>query len=99
MILVLASFRIAAPALDSARAMIPAVVKATRAEEGCLAYDVAEDVLAPGLFRVSERWASREALNAHFTTTHMAEWGKARAEMGMSERAVSIFTIAAQEDL
>jgi quinol monooxygenase YgiN len=99
MILVLASFRIATPALDRARSLIPAVVTTTRAEAGCLAYDVAEDVLAPGLFRVSERWDSRDALNAHLAAPHMAEWGKARAEMGMSERAVSIFTISAQEDL
>jgi quinol monooxygenase YgiN len=99
MIVVIASFRIAADATPRARSLIPAVVETTRAENGCIAYDVAEDIMAPGLFRVSERWVNRDALNAHLVAPHMAEWGKARAEMGMSERAVSIFTIAAQEDL
>ncbi|NBC35844.1 antibiotic biosynthesis monooxygenase [Novosphingobium sp. FSY-8] len=99
MILVLASFRIPAEHIARARDLIPAVVAETRAEDGCIAYDVAEDVLSPGLFRVSERWASEAALKAHLAAAHMAAWGAARAEMGMTERAVTVFDIASAKDL
>ena len=99
MILVLASFRLDTAWVQRARTLILGVVATTRAEAGCIAYDVAEDVLTPGVFRVSERWESREALNAHLAAPHMAEWGKARGAMGMSDRSVAIYTIAGVEDL
>ncbi|HZU62699.1 MAG TPA: putative quinol monooxygenase [Novosphingobium sp.] len=98
MIVVLASFRIPADHVAEARALLPAVIATTLTEEGCQAYDVGEDVLAPGLFRVSERWESRAALAAHAAAPHMAEWGRQRAAMGMSERRVTIFDIAGMED-
>ena len=55
-------------------------VDAVRAEQGCLAYEAVVDVrdAAPGFaqfgpdtFVVVERWASREALQAHAVTPHM----------------------------
>jgi len=98
MILVLASFRLPADHVAEARVLVRDVVAQTRAEAGCIAYDVCEDVLEPGLFRVNESWEDREALSAHLAAPHMAEWGRQRAAMGMSERRVTIFDIAGMED-
>ena len=41
-----------------------AMVEASRAEDGCLGYSYAEDVLEPGLIHVAERWRDRAALVA-----------------------------------
>ena len=96
MIAVLASFRLPPAAQARARTLIPGVIAATRAEDGCQLYDMGEDVLEPGLFRVSELWQSSEHLAAHMAAPHMALWGEQRAAMGMTERRFRIFQIAAE---
>ena len=60
-----------------------AMVAATNAEEGCLHYSFAQDIADPDLIRISERWASQEALGAHMASAHMAEFNKA---MGSVQR-------------
>ena len=59
-----------APYLAGARTMIAA----TRKENGCIFYDLTQSITAPNEFTFVERWASREALEAHFNTPHMAAW-------------------------
>ncbi|OAI40427.1 hypothetical protein AYO38_01010 [bacterium SCGC AG-212-C10] len=46
-------------------------------EEGCNRYRFAFDVRDPNLMVLVEEWASEEALAAHFTSAHMAEFQKA----------------------
>ena len=62
---------------DAARAM----VVATNAEEGCLHYSFAQDIADPDLIRISERWASQDALGAHMASPHMAEFNKVMASV------------------
>ena len=99
MIAVLASFRLPEAALAEARALIPAVLAATRAEDGCIAYDMGEDVSVPGLFQVSELWASEAALRAHLAAPHMAEWGRRRADMGMTDRELKVLSVSGELSL
>ena len=99
MILVTGTFRLPVENLTAGRAVMARVIAASRAEPDCLAYAYAEDVIEPGLFRVSEAWASREALAAHFETPHMKEWLRERAEMGLTDRDVSAYTVNGKEVL
>lgn len=41
-------------------------IAASRAEDGCIAYDWAIDPATPGRIHVYEEWASEDALAAHF---------------------------------
>ena len=91
---VLASFRLPAAALARFREIAPHYVALTRAEAGCIAYDLAEDLCDAGMFRVSELWASEAHLRAHLAAPHMAELGNIRAEMGMTERQLRVFALA-----
>lgn len=75
------------------------VIAASRAEPGCIAYSYAEDVLDPGLFRVSEAWASAAALTAHFDTAHMRQWQQERAALGMTGRHVVRHSVSESHDL
>ena len=50
------------------------VVQQTRAERGCLFYDLTESTSDPNLAIFVERWDSREALEAHFSSPHMVAW-------------------------
>ena len=50
------------------------VISATHKEAGCDSYDLLSSITAPNEFVFVERWASRDALSAHFETPHLAEW-------------------------
>jgi quinol monooxygenase YgiN len=96
---VIGQFRLPPEEMGAARPMMAKVMEATRAEDGCIEYNYAEDVLDPGLIRVSEVWDSREQLAAHLKTAHMAVWGEERAGLGLSGRAITIFEVAGEEAL
>ncbi len=86
-------------ASTDAREAMARVIAASRAEPGCLAYDYAEDVLEPGLFRVCEAWTDREALAAHFRQPHMARWREEREAMGLTERRITAHEVTRSEPL
>ena len=90
-VIVIGQFRIPAQRMPEARPLMAKVMQATRAEDGCIEYNYAEDVLDPGLIRVSEVWASRPHLDAHFKTPHMAVWAQERAELGLTGRDIKIY--------
>jgi quinol monooxygenase YgiN len=98
-VVIAGSFRLPVSARQKAQAAMQRVVLATRAEAGCLAYSYAEDVLDPGLYRVSEVWESRELLEAHFNAPHMAQWKVERAELGMTERDIRGYIAGSVEQL
>lgn len=91
MIVVAGQFRFPAERMDEARPAMHKVITATRAEAGCMVYGYAEDVLDPGLIRVSELWQSRAQLDAHMQTEHMVTWQRTRAALGLSERRITVY--------
>lgn len=61
------------------RSAISDMEVASRAEPGCLDYTFSIEVSDPQVLRITEKWVSVEALQAHFATPHMAEF---QARMG-----------------
>ena len=86
MIVVIGSFRIPPNMVEIVRPVMEAMITASRAEEGCIEYSYALDVMDEGLVRVSEKWRDREALEAHFRTAHIAEWRAQTSALAISER-------------
>jgi quinol monooxygenase YgiN len=76
-----------------------AMLEASRAEDGCLAYSYAEDVAEPGLIRVFEAWRDQAAIDAHFQAPHMARWRAAWPQFGVSERRLTLYEVAAERPL
>ncbi len=62
------------------KSAIATMEKASRAEEGCDDYTFSIELNNPNMIRITERWHSMEALQAHFQTAHMAEFRSAMAE-------------------
>ena len=60
-------------AADAVRAGLAELVAATRAEEGCLAYDAYLSQAQPGVIVTIESWRGQEDLDAHMTSTHVAK--------------------------
>ncbi|NBW75402.1 MAG: antibiotic biosynthesis monooxygenase [Sphingomonadaceae bacterium] len=98
-IAIVGQFRIPAENLASARPLMVAVMQASRAEDGCIEYNYAEDLAEPGLIRVSEVWESRQHLAAHFKSAHMQRWIEERAGLGLSGRQVTGFAAERGEPL
>ena len=73
-------------------------IAATRSEEGCLSYDYVQDTSDPDVVMVVERWTSRETLEAHFHTAHLAAWRVARKPLVISTK-VEIIHAAKVETL
>jgi quinol monooxygenase YgiN len=86
MILVTGTIRLPADALPRALPVMAAMVAASRAEPGCLAYSYAQDLFDAGLIHVVERWRDRAALAAHFASPHLAAWRAQFADLGISDR-------------
>ncbi len=91
MLIVAGTLRVSAEWLDVLRPAMAAVIAASRADPGCLAYGFAEDVLDPGLIHVAERWESAEALAAHGRAPHMAPWRAACVAAGVGERNLRVY--------
>lgn len=77
MILVEGTVRLAAGEIERLGDAMRAQIEATRAEPGCELYAFAADVLDPQTLRISERWTSQEALDAHMKAPHMAAFNEA----------------------
>ena len=59
------------------------MVETTLAEEGCIDYSFASDIINPDLIRISEGWASEEAMATHSASAHMAAFNRAIGAEGL----------------
>nr|WP_137676088.1 putative quinol monooxygenase [Parerythrobacter lutipelagi] len=79
MIQVNGTIKLAPDADRSAIEAIVTMVKATRLEDGCIDYAMAQDLADPDTLILFERWKDMAALEAHMQTPHMAEFQKVMA--------------------
>ena len=91
MIIVMGTVRIPPENIAAALAVMTATLEATRAEDGCLAYAYAVDLLDPGLIHIAERWRDTAALVAHSKAPHLATWRAAQPGLGLSERNIRMY--------
>ncbi|RMF02307.1 MAG: antibiotic biosynthesis monooxygenase [Alphaproteobacteria bacterium] len=73
--------------VDLVRSELEKLVDVTRAEAGCLQYDLHQDNDDPAHFMFYENWESRELWQAHMNAPHLA------AYMAATEGAVERFTL------
>jgi len=46
------------------------LIESTRNEEGCLSYELFQDIKDPGIFTFIEKWEDMDHLERHFNTEH-----------------------------
>ena len=93
MLLIIGTIRLPAENVSAARDAMAAMANASHAEDGCIEYGYAEDVLVPGLIHIKERWRDRAALDAHFQAPHIAEWRAAWPALGIGERSLTLYDV------
>ena len=71
-----------------------ACIDGTRREDGCISYDYVQDTERPDIVMVIERWASQEAIAAHFKMPHLNDWREKRKPLVQS---IKVEIITAQK--
>ncbi|MEC8773155.1 MAG: putative quinol monooxygenase [Pseudomonadota bacterium] len=74
MIQINGTIKLGRPIDAATRKAIVDMVRASRAEDGCLDYTFAADLADPDTVVLFERWRDRAALDAHGASDHMAEF-------------------------
>ena len=93
MLLIVGTVRLSAENIPIARAAMRAMIESSRAEDGCVEYGYAEDILEPGLIHVREIWRDRPALDRHFASSHIAAWRSAWPELGIRDRDLLLYEV------
>lgn len=78
MLVIMGRIEVEEGTLEKVKDALVTMENETHKEDGCITYAFATDVAAPTtVIRIIERWESMDALAAHTSSPHMAEFGKA----------------------
>jgi quinol monooxygenase YgiN len=91
MIVVAGQLRLKPDTLERLRPHMAAMIAATRAEPGCLAYSYGIDLIEPRVVRVFELWHSWGDLERHFASPHLLAWRARLAEIGIEGRELTAY--------
>ncbi|WP_139974962.1 putative quinol monooxygenase [Ochrobactrum sp. CGA5] len=93
MLLIVGTVRLPPENLVKAREAMQRMIIASRAEDGCVDYGYAEDVLEPSLIHVKEFWRDRASLDRHFASPHISDWRAAWPELGIGSRNLVVYEV------
>lgn len=93
MLLIVGTARLPAENMSAAHPAMKAMVEHSRAEDGCIEYGYAEDILDPGLIHVKEIWRDQASLDRHFASEHIRTWRAAWPGLGIHDRNLRIYEV------
>lgn len=71
-------------------------VRATQENDGCIVYEVAEDLFDKGLVRFYEVWPDRDRLEKHLRAPHVEPWREQAKKYGLSERIFNSYDVSSK---
>ena len=78
--------------LDAAtRKALVEMVRASRAEDGCIDYSFASDLADPDTLVLFERWRDQHALDAHSKSAHMEQFRQVMAANPPEKRDLRMY--------
>ena len=80
--------------LAEVRPHLKTLVETTYRNDGCIAYDVAEDPFDPGLIRFSELWPDRDSFARHLKAPHIEPGHEVARSLGSMERIFTVYDIS-----
>ncbi len=90
-VVVIGTMRFPPQRMATVRPHLQRLCEETRRLDGCIAYDVAEDIFDPGLLRFSEIWPDAESLTAHLSAPHIAPWLTVAQANGVHDRSFTAY--------
>ena len=97
MIVVLGDVNVSPDRFDDALRISRDHVERSRDEPGCISHDVLVDPHEPNRLVFVERWADREALDAHFAVAESAAFARALGEMAARRPQMQILPIVPRD--
>ena len=86
-LIIVANVKAKAAKIDLVKEELEKLIDVTRAEEGCIQYDLHQDNENPTHFLLYESWESRQLWQAHMRAQHLQDY------MTATEGAVEDFTV------
>jgi len=84
---IVANIKTNADKIDPEKAELEKLIDITRAEEGCINYDLHQDNENPSHFLFYENWESRELWQVHMNNQHLKDY------LAATDGAVEEFTV------
>lgn len=84
---IVANIKAKADKVDLVKTELEKLIETTRAEQGCLQYDLHQDNENPAHFLFYENWESRDLWQTHMNNQHLQDY------MDATEGAVEEFTL------
>jgi len=79
--------------MPEVRPHLRTLVETTYRNDGCIAYDVAEDPFDAGLIRFSELWPDHESLARHLQAPYIEPWRAVARRCGLLDRKFTAYDI------
>lgn len=70
MIIIVAKTKFKEDALDTLLPLLEELIAKSRAEEGCITYDLYQDIDTPTVLTFIEEWKDQEAIDLHNSSEH-----------------------------
>lgn len=67
------------------------LIKATRAEEKCISYELLDDPYDSSCCIFVEKWVDKEALVQHLTTAHISEWREKSVNLLAEKTTIQLY--------
>lgn len=93
MILVVARLTSKPETIDETRAALEAFVEPTRAESGCIVYELMQNNDDPTDFTFVEEWESDETLDAHLASPHITSFKERAGDLLACEPDIRRYTL------
>ena len=93
MIVVNATVKASQQDIASLKEAVATMETASRAEAGCQDYTFSVELNDPDVLRITEKWDTVEALQAHFSTPHMAAFQSAMGAMASPSVDVKFYEV------
>jgi quinol monooxygenase YgiN len=90
---VVARFAAKTDRISNVTDILSALVEPTRAEDGCITYELLHNTQDPTDFTFVEEWTSREALERHLATEHIAECRRRIGEHIEGEADIRVYAL------
>lgn len=81
--------------IDQTREVLIGIVEPTRAEDGCIAYELFQNNSDPTAFTFVEEWTDDAALDAHLESRHLLEAGIKLGDLLAAEPDIRRYTLLA----
>ncbi len=93
MIKVVAKQTIKEDMIESCKKVISGLVEETRKEEGCISYELYQDIKKKNILTFIEEWESTDALKRHMNTKHFLEATPKISAMQEKEEEINVYSV------